>query len=110
MSTSKGKPLDVKTIGRELNVRYVLEGSVQRSGKRMRVNVQLIDAETGHHLWAERFDKPLTRLTKVSARPDIAGTSWGSMASARSKRPTAASASPGERPWLQPSSPHIVAA
>jgi adenylate cyclase len=54
--TYKGKPLDVKTIGRELNVRYVLEGSVQRGGKRMRVNVQLIDAETGNHLWAERFD------------------------------------------------------
>jgi TolB-like protein len=55
----KGKPLDTKTIGRELNVRYVLEGSVQRGGNRMRVNVQLIDAETGNHLWAERFDKPL---------------------------------------------------
>ncbi|HZZ21692.1 MAG TPA: adenylate/guanylate cyclase domain-containing protein [Roseiarcus sp.] len=60
--TYKGKPLDVKTIGRELNVRYVLEGSVQRGGNRMRVNVQLIDAETGHHLWAERFDKPLADL------------------------------------------------
>src|SRR5271157_5081913 len=58
----KGKPLDAKTIGRELNVRYVLEGSVQRGGNRMRVNVQLIDAETGNHLWAERFDKPLTDL------------------------------------------------
>ena len=58
----KGKPLDVKTIGRELNVRYVIEGSVQRGGNRMRVNVQLIDAETGNHLWAERFDKPLTDL------------------------------------------------
>ena len=58
----KGKLLDVKTIGRELNVRYVLEGSVQRSGNRMRVNVQLIDAETGNHLWAERFDKPLADL------------------------------------------------
>jgi TolB-like protein len=57
--TYKGKPLDVKTMGRELNIRYVLEGSVQRSGNRMRVNVQLIDAETGNHLWAERFDKPL---------------------------------------------------
>ena len=57
--TYKGKPLDVKTIGRELNVRYVLEGSVQRGGNRMRVNVQLIDAEAGNHLWAERFDKPL---------------------------------------------------
>ena len=60
--TYKGKPLDVKTIGRELNIRYVLEGSVQRSGNRMRVNVQLIDAETGNHLWAERFDKPLADL------------------------------------------------
>ena len=58
----KGKPLDVKTIGRELNVRYVLEGSVQRGGNRMRVNVQLIDAETGNHLWAERFDKPVADL------------------------------------------------
>ena len=52
----------MKAIGRELNVRYVLEGSVQRSGNRMRVNVQLIDAETGNHLWAERFDKPLADL------------------------------------------------
>jgi TolB-like protein/class 3 adenylate cyclase/Tfp pilus assembly protein PilF len=60
--TYKGKPLDVKAIGRELNVRYVLEGSVQRGGSRMRVNVQLIDAETGNHLWAERFDKPLVDL------------------------------------------------
>ena len=58
----KSKPLDVKTIGRELNVRYVLEGSVQRGGGRMRVNVQLIDAETGNHLWAERFDKSLADL------------------------------------------------
>ena len=55
--TYKDKALDVKKIGRELNVRYVLEGSVQRSGKRNRVSVQLIDAETGNHLWAERFDK-----------------------------------------------------
>jgi TolB-like protein len=56
----KGKLLDVKTVGSELNVRYVIEGSVQRGGNRMRVNVQLIDAETGNHLWAERFDKQLT--------------------------------------------------
>ena len=58
----KGKPFDVKDIGRELNVSYVLEGSVQRSGNRLRVNVQLIDAETGNHLWAERFEKPLADL------------------------------------------------
>ena len=60
--TYKGKHVDLKQIGRELDVRYVLEGSVQRGGNRMRVNVQLIDAETGNHLWAERFDKPLADL------------------------------------------------
>jgi len=52
----KGKAIDVRQVGRELNVRYVLEGSVQRSGRRLRVNVQLIDAESGQHLWAERFE------------------------------------------------------
>src|SRR3954471_3522839 len=60
--TFKGKAIDVKQVGRELNVRYVLEGSVQRSGSRCRVNVQLIDSELGHHLWAERFDKPVADL------------------------------------------------
>ena len=60
--TYKGKSVDAKTIGRELNVRYVLEGSVQRSGNRVRVNVQLIDAETSSHLWAERFDKTIADL------------------------------------------------
>jgi TolB-like protein/class 3 adenylate cyclase len=60
--TYGGKAVDLKQIGRELNVRYVLEGSVQRGGDRMRVNVQLIDTETGSHLWAERFDKPLADL------------------------------------------------
>src|SRR6516164_9558560 len=60
--TFKGKAVDVKQIGRELNVRYVLEGSVQRGGNRLRVNVQLITAETGNHLWAERFEKPVADL------------------------------------------------
>ena len=60
--TYKGKHVDLKQMGGELNVRYVLEGSVQRGGNRMRVNVQLIDAETRNHLWAERFDKPLADL------------------------------------------------
>ena len=58
----KSKAIDVRKLGRELNVRYVLEGSVQRGGNRLRVNVQLIDAETGNHLWAERFDKPVADL------------------------------------------------
>jgi TolB-like protein/Flp pilus assembly protein TadD len=60
--TFKGKAVDVRKLGRELNVRYVLEGSVQRGGNRLRVNVQLIDAETGAHLWADRFDKPVADL------------------------------------------------
>jgi TolB-like protein/multisubunit Na+/H+ antiporter MnhF subunit len=60
--TYKGKAVDLKQIGRELNVRYVLEGSVQRGGNRLRVNVQLVDAETGAHLWADRFDKPIADL------------------------------------------------
>jgi TolB-like protein len=58
----KGKSVDLKQIGRELNVRYILEGSVQRSGNRMRMNVQLIDAESGNHLWADRFDKLVADL------------------------------------------------
>src|SRR6516225_9395809 len=60
--TFKGKAVDVKKLGHELNVRYVLEGSMQRGGSRLRVNVQLVDAETGNHLWAERFDKPVADL------------------------------------------------
>jgi len=63
--TLKGKAVDLKQVGRELNVRYVLEGSVQRGGNRLRVNVQLIDAETGNHLWAERFEKPVADLFEM---------------------------------------------
>jgi TolB-like protein len=63
--TFKGKAVDVKKLGTELNVRYVLEGSVQRGGTQLRVNVQLIDAETGNHLWAERFDKPVADLFEM---------------------------------------------
>ena len=60
--TYKSKAADLKRIGRELNVRYALEGSVQRGGNRLRVNAQLVDAETGNHLWAERFEKPVADL------------------------------------------------
>jgi tetratricopeptide (TPR) repeat protein len=60
--TYKGKAVDLRQIGRDLNIRYVLEGSVQRGGDRLRVNVQLLDAETGAHLWADRFDKPVADL------------------------------------------------
>lgn len=60
--TYKGKPVDVTHIGRELQVRYALQGSVQRGGNRLRVNVQLVDTGSGSHLWAERFDKPIGDL------------------------------------------------
>jgi TolB-like protein/class 3 adenylate cyclase len=63
--TYRGKASDVTMIGRELNVRYALEGSVQRSGNRMRVNAQLIDAQSGNHLWAERFERPVTDLFEM---------------------------------------------
>src|SRR5207249_5087119 len=54
--TYKNKPVDTKQIGRELGVRYVLEGSVRRAGSKVRVNAQLIDAATDAHLWVEQFD------------------------------------------------------
>ena len=60
--TYQDKPVDTKQIGRELGVRYVLEGSVRRSGNQVRVNAQLIDAETDAHLWAERFDRDIGDL------------------------------------------------
>lgn len=60
--TFKNKPVDARLVGRELGVRYVMEGSVQGSGGRIRVNAQLIDAATGAHVWAERFDKPRTDI------------------------------------------------
>jgi adenylate cyclase len=63
--TFKGKPIDAKAIGKDLSVRYVLEGSVQPSGDRMRVNAQLIDAVSGAHLWAEQFDTPRADLLQT---------------------------------------------
>jgi TolB-like protein len=57
--TYRNKPVNTKQVGRELGVRYVLEGSVQRSGNRVRINAQLIDAETDKHLWTDRFDRDL---------------------------------------------------
>src|SRR5215472_2102655 len=86
----KGKPIDAKQIGRELGVRYVLEGSVQRSGKQVRINTQLIDTETGAQLWAERFDRDIGDLfalqNEITAR--IANALQGQLAIAESRRPT----------------------
>ncbi len=63
--TFKGKNIDTKEISKELGVRYVLQGSVQRDQNRVRVNAQLIDGETGAHLWAERFEENVTDLFKL---------------------------------------------
>jgi adenylate cyclase len=69
--TYKGKPVEVRQIARELGVRYVLEGSVRRSGDRVQVNAQLINGETGAHVWADRFDTDRHNL--VEAQSEITG-------------------------------------
>ena len=63
--TFKGRNVNVQEVGRSLGVRYVLEGSVRKSGNRVRITAQLIDATTGGHLWAERFDRDLTDIFAV---------------------------------------------
>lgn len=63
--TYKGKPVDVRTVSKELGVRYVLEGSIRRSGNRIRVTAQLIDAITGNHIWAEKYDRVLEDIFAV---------------------------------------------
>ncbi|UCF85779.1 MAG: hypothetical protein JSV50_09155 [Desulfobacteraceae bacterium] len=82
----KGKPVKVQQVGRELGVRYVLEGSVEKAGDRIRINAQLIDAETGNHLWAERYDRELKDVFAVQDEilrkvvTEIAvETTWGEM-------------------------------
>jgi adenylate cyclase len=86
----KGKPVDAKQIGRELGVRYVLEGSVQRAGNQVRINAQLVDAETGAQLWAERFDRNAGDLfalqNEITAR--IARALQAQLAIAEARRPT----------------------
>ena len=63
--TFKGRNVNIQEVGRDLGVRYVLEGSVRKSGNRVRITAQLIDAATGGHLWAERFDRDLTDIFAV---------------------------------------------
>jgi TolB-like protein len=63
--TYKGRVVDVKQIGRELGARYVLEGSVRKAGGRVRVSARLVEAETGAHLWAERYDRELENIFKL---------------------------------------------
>jgi adenylate cyclase len=88
--TYKGKAVDAKQIGRELGVRYVLEGSVQRAGDQVRINAQLVDAETGAHLWADRFDRNIGDLfalqNEITAR--IARALQSQLAIAEARRPS----------------------
>ena len=63
--TYKGRAVDVKAVGRELGVRYVLEGSLRKAGNRIRIAAQLVEADTGKHLWAERFDRDLADIFAV---------------------------------------------
>jgi TolB-like protein/Flp pilus assembly protein TadD len=88
--TYRGKPVDTKQVGRELGVRYVLEGSVQRSSNRVRITVQLIDAEADSHLWAERFDRDAGDLpalqNEITGR--IANTLNLELIAAEAARPT----------------------
>jgi adenylate cyclase len=63
--TYKGRTVDVKQVGRELGVRYVLEGSLRKAGNRIRITAQLVEAETGNHVWAERYDRDLADIFTV---------------------------------------------
>src|SRR5262249_24772812 len=63
--TFKKQSVDIREVGRKLGVRHVLEGSVRKAGMRVRINVQLIDAETGGHVWAERYDRDLADIFLV---------------------------------------------
>jgi len=78
MFTFKGHPVRAETLHEDLNVRYLLEGSVQKSGDRVHINVQLIDAAGGHHLWAERYDRKLEDVFAV--QDDLVQTIVGRMA------------------------------
>jgi adenylate cyclase len=74
----KGPRVDVSKVGRELGVRYVLEGSVRRAGNRVRITAQLIEAATGHHLWADRYDRDLADVFAV--QDEIARSITGAIA------------------------------
>jgi adenylate cyclase len=77
--TYKDKPTDVRQVGRDLNVRYVLEGSIQRANQQVRVTAQLIDATTGRHIWAERYDRQVDNIFAI--RDDITRSIAGTLGS-----------------------------
>src|SRR5215469_2760337 len=86
--TYKGKAVDVKQVGRDLGVRYVLEGSVRKGGNRVRITAQLIDADTGAHLWADRFDGSLEDIFKLQDKvaTSVAGIIEPTLQSAETER------------------------
>lgn len=86
--TYKGHPVDVKEVGRELGVRYVLEGSVRKGGNRVRITAQLIDALTGTHLWADRFDGSLEDVFELQDKVavSVAGTIEPALQAAEMRR------------------------
>jgi adenylate cyclase len=77
--TYKDKPTDVRQVGRDLNVRYVLEGSIQRANQQVRVTAQLIDATTGRHIWADRYDRQVDNIFAI--RDDITRSIAGTLGS-----------------------------
>ena len=76
--TYKGSAVDVGKVARELGVRYVLEGSVRRAGNRVRITAQLIEAASGHHLWADRYDREMADVFAV--QDEITRTIAGELA------------------------------
>jgi adenylate cyclase len=88
--TYKGKSVDVKQVGRELGVRYVVEGSVRKAGNRVRITGQLIDAITGAHLWADRYDRDLSDIFAVQDEitASVAGVIEPALAEAEQQRAT----------------------
>jgi TolB-like protein len=91
-SVYKGRPVDVRQVGKDLNVGYVLEGSIQRQGEQIRATAQLVDATTGAHLWSERWDRPAGDVfavqTEIAER--IASRLGGGGAVAQAERQAAA--------------------
>ena len=85
---SRDRQTDVSAIGTELQVRYVLEGSVRKAGARVRITAQLIDAATGHHIWAERFDRDLADIFEVQdeVTSRIVATLAGRLAASERRR------------------------
>ena len=84
----KGRSVDIRQVADELHVRYVLEGSVRRSGERIRVTAELVDGRDGTHLWAERYDGNLSEIFDV--QDEIAGMIVGSISTPNAKSPSKA--------------------